>query len=418
MHQDEEEEDDTPAFHPFHGHNPWAEPEHVPDPDEGDIAALPGFQVRNTGPGTYRLTGTFRAGAIPRGQQADGDGRMPMPVMPLFADMLNGILGSGRQQEANPTPAEAQQGQQAQNNAGAPQGSQEDPNAPHTRVREGGGPGFRYNITTTTRLFPRDANNPQAPQQPFDDLPNLLNQMFAGMQPPHGHPGNDQDFGPGFPGGGLGPFADLFQLFNPANMRHGDAVYSQEALDRVISQLMEQNQSGRAPGPASAEAIASLPQKTISESDLDDSGKADCSICMESVSLGDKVTELPCHHWFHGECIKAWLGEHDTCPHCRQGIMPKDGAADANQARRPGQAPRHDQMWGQGEGTRESPFMVPDSPTTTTTRPPPGSFPSEDATPQHDGQSEGGSSGGSGGGLFSRMRDAFGGGGGSSNEHR
>jgi len=149
-------------------------------------------------------------------------------------------------------------------------------------------------------------------------------------------------------------------LFNPADAQVGDGVYTQEAFDRIISQLMEQNQTGLAPGPASAAAIASLPIKSIDESDLSDTGKAECSICMDEVNIGDKVTSLPCRHWFHGECVKAWLNEHDSCPQCRQGIMPKDAPPNTQRPRRPDEAPRHDPMSGQGtgEGTREDPYII------------------------------------------------------------
>jgi E3 ubiquitin-protein ligase RNF115/126 len=112
----------------------------------------------------------------------------------------------------------------------------------------------------------------------------------------------------------------LSALLNPASAQHGDAVYTQEALDRVISQLMEQNATGNAPGPASAEAMANLPKINVTKEMLGDNGKAECSICMDEVHLGDEVTQLYCKHWFHEQCVKAWLGEHDTCPHCRKGI--------------------------------------------------------------------------------------------------
>ena len=110
-------------------------------------------------------------------------------------------------------------------------------------VRVGGGPGFTYR--TTGSLHPRDANEAQPRLQQVDDLPNLLQQMFGnlGVQ---GQVGGANQTDNSF--AGMGPFQGLLQgLFNPANMQHGDAVYSQEALDRVITQLMEQNQSGNAP---------------------------------------------------------------------------------------------------------------------------------------------------------------------------
>ena len=119
----------------------------------------------------------------------------------------------------------------------------------------------------------------------------------------------------------------------------GDAVYSEEALDRIITQMMDQNHQGSAPGPASAAAIAALPKKPADKTMMGSDGKAECSVCMDAVEIGDEVTVLPCNHWFHGDCVGAWLKEHDTCPHCRAGIMPKEGGADA--PRSPGQAPRH-----------------------------------------------------------------------------
>lgn len=109
-------------------------------------------------------------------------------------------------------------------------------------------------------------------------------------------------------------------MLDPANATYGDAVFSQEALDRVITQLMEQNQGSNAPGPASEAAIRSLPKRKVDKDMMDDQGKAECSICMDAVELGDQVTFLPCKHWFHEACITAWLHEHDTCPHCRKGI--------------------------------------------------------------------------------------------------
>lgn len=289
--------------------------------------------------------------------------------------MLNQIIGGVARQPQPPTRDAATQ---------SPDGD------PNVRVFTGGGPNFQY--TATTRLTPRDANTPQARAPTIDNLPGILNHMFHA--PPRGA-GPDPNFEP------LG-FGNLLNtLFNPANMQHGDAVYSQEALDRIISQLMEQNQSN-APGPASAEAIAALPQKAITKEDLDETtGKADCSICMDEALIGSQVTYLPCDHWFHPDCIKAWLAEHDTCPHCRQGIMPRDGPEDASRPREPGQAARNNRTWGQGEGTRDDPINVVESPNRPRTT--------------NDAASASAASSGVATAAWARMRDAFGGGSGGSN---
>nr|KMM70588.1 RING finger protein 126-A [Coccidioides posadasii RMSCC 3488] len=174
--------------------------------------------------------------------------------------------------------------------------------------------------------------------------------------------------------------------------RHGDAVYSQEELDRVISELIEQTANSNAPGPASEEAIQALPKKQVDKTMLGHDGKAECSICMDSVQIEEEVTELPCKHWFHGNCISAWLVEHDTCPHCRRGIMEtyrqnqssQDSAASQSSSSPP------------GSGSRSNPYIVSDDPS--------------ESNGAHNNQQP--PSGGGGNGRFAWwMRTHFGGGG-------
>lgn len=117
---------------------------------------------------------------------------------------------------------------------------------------------------------------------------------------------------------GPNPFAMLSALL--AMEPSGDAVYSQEQFDRVISQLVDQNANGTAPPPASTTSIQNLPKKKVSREMLGSDGSAECSICMDAVELGTEVTVLPCTHWFHYPCIEAWLNQHNTCPHCRRSI--------------------------------------------------------------------------------------------------
>jgi hypothetical protein len=130
--------------------------------------------------------------------------------------------------------------------------------------------------------------------------------------------------GRGGPGGENvpAPFLNLFQSLGliPGGGQMGDFVYSQEGLDRIVSQLMEQTTTSNAPPPATQADIDALPRKKVDESMLGPEHTAECSICMDEVNIGEEVTELPCKHWFHHTCVSAWLLEHDTCPHCRKGI--------------------------------------------------------------------------------------------------
>ena len=177
---------------------------------------------------------------------------------------------------------------------------------------------------------------------------------------------------PGFhgqPGPGEGaphPLTMLGALLNPANARHGDAVFSQEAFDRVMTQLMEQNQGSTAPGPASEAAINALPTRNVEKDMLGSDGKAECSICMENVEIGEDVTILPCKHWFHGQCVTAWLKEHDTCPHCRSPITPTDTTAPSPNDSRRRSSRRSSSLASPisqaPDGSRRNPFTIPESP--------------------------------------------------------
>lgn len=176
--------------------------------------------------------------------------------------------------------------------------------------------------------------------------PSLLGGIF------NNQPGHDQNGGPqpGLPPG-LANLQGLFAaMLNPANARSGDAVYTQEALDNIISQLMEQNATSSAPGPASAAAIESLPKIRLDEKLLGPERKGECSVCMDDVTVGDEVVLLPCKHWFHQECASVWLKEHNTCPICRKGI---DG--DAEGAAGAGAGPSQAQGQSQNQSQR-SPF--------------------------------------------------------------
>ena len=182
------------------------------------------------------------------------------------------------------------------------------------------------------------------------------------MQPgtmPHAG-GNDRQR----PGQPMLPFDLLQQMLNPGNARAGDGVYSNEAFDRIMTQLMEQQNGSTAPPPASEEAIRSLRKKKVDNEMLGDDGQAECSICMDNVELGNDVAVLPCDHWFHGDCVTSWLKEHDTCPHCRKPISDADAPLRPESSRRRSRrassvsSPRGYQP----DGTRYNPIPIPESP--------------------------------------------------------
>ncbi|KAL6704925.1 hypothetical protein ACN47E_007470 [Coniothyrium glycines] len=330
--------DQVPPHQHAH-HNPWATND---DPDEGDISNV---QFTPTGPGRFRVQATVTRSVSPQQLQ----GGLAPASLGGFMSMLTGLAGAAVGGAARPVGQQPGQEQGAGLFSG-PNPSQNQSAFQEAQARSQSPPGqpefrtSRFTYTGGARLYPRDANNPQPHLEPVDDITNVMTGLMAALGAPPGsvHAQVHHD------GGAEGRFHGehnqnhpefnhpFFQLFSSMGLlagggQMGDFVHSQEGLDRIISQLMEQTATSNAPGPASQSDIDSLPRKKVSEDMLGPEHTAECSICMDEVDVGGEVTVLPCRHWFHHLCISAWLKEHDTCPHCRQGIT-KRQEGDTNQS--------------------------------------------------------------------------------------
>lgn len=50
-------------------------------------------------------------------------------------------------------------------------------------------------------------------------------------------------------------------------------------------------------------------------------GKNDCVICLENLGMERELLCTPCSHMFHGDCIKKWLENGNSCPICRYNLL-------------------------------------------------------------------------------------------------
>ncbi|KAH6672769.1 hypothetical protein F5X68DRAFT_42545 [Plectosphaerella plurivora] len=182
---------------------------------------------------------------------------------------------------------------------------------------------------------------------PANQPPSVFGNLLGGMAPPGtaaaagGGPDVHQG---GRPNNAPNLATSLGQLLSmlvpPGNGQMGDAVYTQEALDRIVSAMMEQNPQSNAAPPASEDAINKLEKRTVDDSMLEADSTAECTICIEELKKGDEVIYLPCKHWFHEQCAHLWLREHNTCPICRAAIEAADPAAGNNNSGNGGNAQR------------------------------------------------------------------------------
>ncbi|KAL3528337.1 hypothetical protein ACH5RR_007659 [Cinchona calisaya] len=83
-------------------------------------------------------------------------------------------------------------------------------------------------------------------------------------------------------------------------------------LDQVLNLSIEENEPRLS--PASRDNISEMLTKvTIEATD----GVEACTICLENFSEGLEVSQIPCKHIFHEECILQWLNYRNVCPLCR-----------------------------------------------------------------------------------------------------
>ncbi|GBE77416.1 hypothetical protein SCP_0102890 [Sparassis crispa] len=192
------------------------------------------------------------------------------------------------------------------------------------RIQNGGPPGMR---TVIIGGSPRQSGTDQIPSMTEYNTRNrdtitgpLMAQYLLAMlsQRTMGDGGTNlfQDFlgvfGAGGEGGGSG--------------RLGDYVFNQEALDQIITQIME-NSNASAPVPATEDVMEKLPREVLEEgSPL---LEKDCAVCKEQFKLNTEdpdeqvVVILPCNHPYHEPCIIPWLKSSATCPVCRFQLVPQ-----------------------------------------------------------------------------------------------
>ncbi|EPS63574.1 hypothetical protein M569_11208, partial [Genlisea aurea] len=80
------------------------------------------------------------------------------------------------------------------------------------------------------------------------------------------------------------------------------------------------NGARRGAPPAAKSAVETLEDVTTTQQD----DTILCSICKDSVNVGEAAKKLPCGHGYHGECITLWLGSRNSCPVCRYELPTDD----------------------------------------------------------------------------------------------
>lgn len=333
----EPERDSLPRspLNPWADHNPWSRDIPSPFPhhhrqNNGSSAYDPmdfSFPVYShhtyqSPDGRFSFSGTTMRGSFPPRQPHGYSNPMIPGGLQALRTILDDFLAEDAHQQRQRQRSSAENGDRNPSSDESPRRTSPNPD-----------PAGIDEFAEFEGLFPRDTDRPQRMEHPVSDLSDLLDAL-------RNRPGGRRRVAiPEFPATPMGPdpalmITELLRSLHEGRPsgRFGDAVYSREALDEVIAQLGQEHARTAGPPPASSTAIQSLPKKKINKQMLGSDGKAECAICKDTAELGTEVTTLPCEHWFHFDCIEAWLSRHNTCPNCRRSIdspaSPAEGTSD------------------------------------------------------------------------------------------
>lgn len=101
-----------------------------------------------------------------------------------------------------------------------------------------------------------------------------------------------------------------------------DYIYETE-YETLFSQLAANDSALKGSPPAAKSVVDRLPVVTLTQDDTKENNVI-CAVCKDGISLGEKVTQLPCNHHYHGNCILPWLKIRNTCPVCRHELPTDD----------------------------------------------------------------------------------------------
>lgn len=93
--------------------------------------------------------------------------------------------------------------------------------------------------------------------------------------------------------------------------------------DELFGQLMENGAAHKGSPPTAKSVVENLPVVVLSEKELKEDNVV-CAVCKDDISAEDRVTKLPCCHFYHGDCIVPWLCIRNTCPVCRYELPTDD----------------------------------------------------------------------------------------------
>ncbi|KAI9088372.1 hypothetical protein K1719_029821 [Acacia pycnantha] len=117
---------------------------------------------------------------------------------------------------------------------------------------------------------------------------------------------------------------------------HDDYIYTAE-YEMMFGQFADNENPLVGRPPASVSVVQNLPSVVVTKQDIEDNG-ALCAVCKDEFNVEEQAKQLPCSHFYHGECIVPWLGIRNTCPVCRYELPTDDADYEGRRVQRSGRS--------------------------------------------------------------------------------
>lgn len=118
---------------------------------------------------------------------------------------------------------------------------------------------------------------------------------------------------------------------------HEDYIYPAED-EMLFGQFLENESYLKSSPPAAKSVIENLPSIFLTQDDVQNNNGL-CAVCKDEISSVEQAKQLPCFHYYHGDCIIPWLSIRNTCPVCRFELPTDDPVYEQRRTQRAGSQP-------------------------------------------------------------------------------
>ncbi|KAL2896021.1 E3 ubiquitin-protein ligase RING1 [Bienertia sinuspersici] len=117
---------------------------------------------------------------------------------------------------------------------------------------------------------------------------------------------------------------EILLAVNNFNREVYDMDFNVDMYEAILGEVEDRMNEWRGSPPTAESIIENLPS-VLPSHESSEENEVVCAICKDGISEEVVVKQLPCLHYYHGECIIPWLRMRNTCPVCRH-ELPTDDA--------------------------------------------------------------------------------------------